>query len=353
MGHRVAPEKPTSARPGPIPKPMRRYLAEGGMSKPHKKNPEDFPEFYPTRLMDYADEWVGNYSAIQIERVVLYRYNTKPYAFIKSIAKRRTDELSKSLCKDSHPVQYAIVFKISNCVETLDTYPEDYLYYPSNIKYVSEDAAKGTPIENLLPSPENPEDILPIPEDPEDIACIEFMKDCKQAYRYDSYNRPHPFLDPAFRKVYKTQAIEDFKKEWVFFYKRPNDHLDPNILTDKPFWVLYGADVRPIQSPKVIELLKKVRPEIESIFAEIKKVGFTSQVIDEKEWMKAALNQFDNNNFEYIKREYLEDKQIYFFSGGQEKRDFIGKVLKEIIKKNGLGTFGYQLLYNIYKSIID
>jgi hypothetical protein len=67
------------------------------------------------------------------------------------------------------------------------------------------------------------------------------------------------------------------------------------------------------------------------------------------------LEAFDDSKkgFEAIKREYLEDKDLYFFVKGQEKRDFEGKILQKIIRDNGLGDYGAQLLRRLYKQIKD
>lgn len=262
------------------------------------------------QLQRYGNRWANKFSVIQIESIILYRHYSESAEVFGVKSKALFDVKTES-------TKYALVFEISGCTHI-----------------------------NLMEI-----DLGTMPTDDDD-ECLKALKEIVFA----NLLIPHPLFDPSFAdEVYDDEPSIDYFRNWTFRLKRPGDSLEPNIRTDEPFWVLYDADVRPIRSPKVIELLKKVRPEIESLYAEIKKVGFTSQVIDDKEWKKAALNQFDNNKFEYIyiKREYLEDKQIYFFSGGQERRDFIGKVLQKIIQKNGLGTFGYQLLYNTYKSIIE
>lgn len=97
-------------------------------------------------------------------------------------------------------------------------------------------------------------------------------------------------------------------------------------------------------------------PEIKEIYSAIKNIGFSSRIVDaEKKWKTAALNRFDDSKkgFEFIKREYLEDDDIYRFTSGQERRDFEGKVLQIILRDRSLGKHGAQFLRNLYKGIID
>jgi len=106
----------------------------------------------------------------------------------------------------------------------------------------------------------------------------------------------------------------------------------------------------------LLPLFRIVKPEIDKIYGAVKNIGFSSGLIDaERKWKGAALEAFDDSvkGFEAIKREYLEDDDIYFFSGGQERRDFEGKILQKIIRGNGLGVYGAQFLRDLYKAIKD
>jgi hypothetical protein len=51
--------------------------------------------------------------------------------------------------------------------------------------------------------------------------------------------------------------------------------------------------------------------------------------------MKGALDKYDGNpySFNVIERLSLTDDDLQFFSYGQEKRDFTGKILKKLLKK--------------------
>ena len=99
-------------------------------------------------------------------------------------------------------------------------------------------------------------------------------------------------------------------------------------------------------------LFQTVKPEIDKLYNAISSVGFSSSIHNaEKKWKKAALEAFDDSKkgFKAIKREYLEDNNLYYFAGGQAKRDFEGKIFQKIIRDNGLGHYGSQLLRGIYK----
>ena len=71
--------------------------------------------------------------------------------------------------------------------------------------------------------------------------------------------------------------------------------------------------------------------------------------------MKEALKKYDDNpdSFTVIERAYLEDSDLYFFSHGQEKRDFAGGILKRIAGKRKLSLTGAQNLFKLYKALTD
>ena len=183
------------------------------MSRPNQSKPEAFPELNTQNLKEYAEEWVGRYPSIKIDRVTLYRYDTTLQDLFVSVAKKKNAKLHKAAVKAFVPVQYAIVFAISDC----SGIPENELEYPYNIEY------EGTP---------------------ENIECIKLMKDCHQSYNYTSFGRPHPFLDSAFiKKVITHTPIKDFRKEWGFYYTRPKDKKPLYVLKNKAFLILYDPTI--------------------------------------------------------------------------------------------------------------
>jgi len=106
-------------------------------------------------------------------------------------------------------------------------------------------------------------------------------------------------------------------------------------------------------SYKIITIIRDAHKEIDIIFSAIKKVGFSSNIINpDKEWRDAALEEYDNNpdNFKYLKREHLiKDKNLYALTGGQEKRDFESKLFQIIIREHGWGKYGGQRLRDLRK----
>ena len=104
---------------------------------------------------------------------------------------------------------------------------------------------------------------------------------------------------------------------------------------------------------EIIDLIKAVKPELEKMYKAIKKVGFSGRLPDaEDQWRQAALNMLQRNKKEFtlLTKEDLMDKEIYVLTSGQERRDFVGKTLRKIVERHGLGPIGYQRLYEIYRS---
>ncbi len=129
-----------------------------------------------------------------------------------------------------------------------------------------------------------------------------------------------------------------------------------NSLADIVITLCVKADKKAINRATLFEaftpLMVSVKPEIEKIYSAIKSIGFSSRLFDaERKWKGAALEAFDDSikGFEAIKREYLEDDDLYFLTGGKERRDFEGKMLQKIIKDCGLGKYGLNTLRDIYK----
>jgi len=99
-------------------------------------------------------------------------------------------------------------------------------------------------------------------------------------------------------------------------------------------------------------LMRLVKPEIEKIYSAIKSIGFSGYLVDaKKKWKMAALEAFDDSKkgFETIKREYLEDDDLYDLTTGKERRDFEGRMLQKIFEDCGLGKYGLNKLRDIYK----
>ena len=123
--------------------------------------------------------------------------------------------------------------------------------------------------------------------------------------------------------------------------------------------LLFPEDSKLQKSPasnQITDLINKARPEIQTVYEAIKSVGFSSgksgkSIPSERSWQYTALDKFDRNKgkFKYIKKDYLEDKSVYAFTGGQEKRDFVGRMLQKMIFDRDLGKKSCKNLYNEYK----
>jgi hypothetical protein len=103
---------------------------------------------------------------------------------------------------------------------------------------------------------------------------------------------------------------------------------------------------------KIEDLIRRIRPEIELIYTEIKKIPDITAGAD-KLWKKAVLKKWkeNKNKMKLLKQAYLEDDKLYAVYGSNKKRDFVGKVLQKIVEDQGLGSIGVQNLFKKYTSI--
>ena len=109
-------------------------------------------------------------------------------------------------------------------------------------------------------------------------------------------------------------------------------------------------------SEEIVSLIEEARPEIELIYSAIKIQKLSGHEPGlEKKWMREALEKYDSDpdSFAVIERAYLGDSDLYFFSHGQEKRDFAGGILKRIAEKRNLNITGAQYLFKLYKALTD
>ena len=302
------------------------------MPKTHRNNSEDnFPEFNLTPLQHYAKEWVDDNPKIQIERIILYRYNTTHQDMIRNDADEKFDKI-----KSRESIQYAVVFKISNC---------------ENTKVYEDEILNGICV-NLADCDIDPDKEIHIRVDlteedisPGDDECMKFMKKCRQAHKVRG--RYHPFLNSGFQNpVYKRGTTGDFRKEWIFDFKRPKDKLSGAFLVNKPCLVLYERKRKKELPDGAIDLMKKASKELELLYGAItpKKLGINSRSVDKTHRQKAALKYFKNNekDFKFIKKEYLESEDLYIFTTGHERRGFIGRLLQKLIESNNFGRFSIQ-----------
>jgi uncharacterized LabA/DUF88 family protein len=111
--------------------------------------------------------------------------------------------------------------------------------------------------------------------------------------------------------------------------------------------------------PGIIDFLLKCGLEAERLYFAVKEVGLSEKGDMEKKWKTAVLDRFgDGSGFRYINGEVLEDKGLYQFAGSQEKRDFIGNLLRKMIllkfsiaKKEQGQQLSARILYKKYMKI--
>lgn len=106
-------------------------------------------------------------------------------------------------------------------------------------------------------------------------------------------------------------------------------------------------------APKLVKMIKDVSPELEKLYSEIKKIGFSGrETVTSEHYRDVTMKTFTENrgNFKLIKESYLSDWSLYSFRPGQGKMDFIGKILRRIAQDYNLDSGNYQSLYQIYIS---
>lgn len=263
----------------------------------HKNHPDDFPNLRLSALQLYARRWVNKYSTVPLKRVLLYRYSPLFPSITKGV-----------------PVKYAIVFELATVNKAeMEAYME--------FEWATE-----------------------------------YYQTVREEYPFSE------FIDAGFSDVYHQLPDGDFRDDWLFIPKvtddeslhKPGEKPKDSIRLEEPYWILYQLEPISPEDSKVMELINAVRAEIESLYDAVKKMGFSGRDVSatEQQWQTAALTHFDDNEaeFKFIKRKYLEDRKIYYFTGGKERRDFIGRLLKTTMQDYGLGVLGARRLYQLYRS---
>jgi len=163
------------------------------MAKPQKSNSIVFREFHLDQLERYAKRWAKNYSVTQIERIILYRYDSKRQERWR--ARQRVNfEVTK----------YALVFEFSGCT---------HINLATDLETVP----------NL-----------------DDDKCTFALKEIEHANSLVT----NPLFDDSFSDaVYKNKPKPDYFRNWMYILKRPKDPLWREILLNEPHWVLYDSKV--------------------------------------------------------------------------------------------------------------
>lgn len=151
--------------------------------------------------------------------------------------------------------------------------------------------------------------------------------------------------------LYLNSDVEDFKKkhkDWLEKVKSSDEDIKQ--LKQK----IQFQEIEPLKEPAQQErereeaLVKSVWPEVIRLYNVIKSVGFNGLDVESK-LKDRAKNELKTNhaNYSYIKSKHLNRKKLFSLNPGQEKRDFIGLLLKIIAKDHGIKKTNYQRLYKI------
>jgi hypothetical protein len=104
------------------------------------------------------------------------------------------------------------------------------------------------------------------------------------------------------------------------------------------------------------KIIPMVLPEIEELYAAIKKVGLKPYLVEGEDkaperWREAVLTRHDDSKkgFQTIDREDLEAPDLYQFRPGKEKEDFTLRLLQKVLARVGFNTYGMGLLKTVVK----
>jgi hypothetical protein len=112
-----------------------------------------------------------------------------------------------------------------------------------------------------------------------------------------------------------------------------------------------GERITASDEKEIKQLIEQALPEIETIYSAIKEVGLSAP---SEELQAAALDEYDVDVdkafYKFIDRDYLENKELYIFNPTQGPRDFMGRLLKMIVKFHlGIDNIGAQSLWKMTK----
>lgn len=101
----------------------------------------------------------------------------------------------------------------------------------------------------------------------------------------------------------------------------------------------------PEKNEDIIEkLVSEALPEIEVLYESVLKTGLNS---DWRKIKQAVLSKFENGKFSYLKKEYLEDDNIYKFGVNHQRRKFFGSLLDNVVESKSLKSPGATKLYTL------
>lgn len=296
------------------------------------KTPEKhFPRLDIHILKTHAERWIEKFPEAPIKRISLYSISFQLEGYVPDIIESYKP----------NPAIYAVVFDVDAEDKTINMTPDERMEY--DILCIRREAALHLdmePNERLLLARQHP------------LESYERLYSATQPNlrRSDFKNLPLKYLELVtadFANVYKWPAKDNYLEEWRFIVKFKNTELNADIRTEDPFVIL---------ALNLKGLITEAAPEVESLFKAIKKVGFSGRNPDanDETWQKVTLQHFDKNQkqFNFVKREYLEDKDLYAFADGQASRDFKGCLHQKIIEGKGLKKQNAHNLANLHNTIL-
>ena len=194
----------------------------------------------------------------------------------------------------------------------------------------------------------------------DDVFSILSYVERKRAQNFDinrdqTLSRVEDLLPYISECLFRQKDVEKFKKEHPELLEE--DKTKPLSSGKKELQESVSLKKEKIiKDPVLMEPLKEAKPEIKYLFNELQEYpGFqyNNNPDREKKLKEEAEKLLDNpeNKFDYLKKEYFNDQKIYSTDPKQTPRDFIGALLKKIVKDQKKKTIGGQLLYEIYKEI--
>ncbi len=167
------------------------------------------------------------------------------------------------------------------------------------------------------------------------------------------------FQQEFFSALQGRIAMYVFKEDELISFAKKNDlplpsekATGPEIVEDQEG---VEQETRDEEVPQeVVELIREIKPKMESLYNDLKeRVGFDYDNRRELEkeaicWLNDQDDQVIKNVF---KKDYFKDQKIYSTNPEQIPWDFIGPLLKKIVKDQLKKKIGGQRLYEIYKEI--
>ena len=278
-----------------------------------------FPGLHIHILKTQAEDWIEKFPKAPVKRILLYSISFQLEGYMLEIIESYKP----------NPAIYAVVFEVDEEDKTINMSQHELMEYDRLCMCV--DRSTWAQYQAQYRS-----------------AAISYER-LWLATEPNLRKKRYPKLVTAdFAKVYKWPPKNNYLEEWRFIVKFKNAELNADIRTDEPFVIL---------ALNLKGFITEAAPEVESLFEIIKSVGFSGLNSDanDKTWQKVALQHFKKNQkqFSLVKREYLEDKGLYAFAGGQEARDFKGCLHQKILEGKGLGKHSARNLADLHKQILS